>query len=79
MAKTKALQAKKKQAKKAPITPEVLPPAAQSPPAFAMDGTVHCRNQLIMQNIYYSKEIIEETRAAFSIERLKAKIADDKT
>jgi hypothetical protein len=41
-----------------------------------MDGTRHSEFSA-MQNIYYSKEIIEETRAAFSIERLKSKIADD--
>ena len=78
MAKTKALKAKKKLAKKAPLTPEVLPSAVASPQTLVMDGTSHVEISG-MQNIYYSKEIIEETRAAFSIDRLKSKIADDKT
>ena len=76
MANTKASQAQKKQVKKAPLTPEVLPSAVASPQTLAMDGTSHVEIS-DMQNIYYSKEIIEQTRAAFSIERLKAKIADD--
>lgn len=68
-----------KKAKKVAVTPEVLPPQASSPPPqFTTDGTSHAEIS-VMQNIYYSKEIIEETRAAFSIDRLKSKIADDKT
>jgi hypothetical protein len=79
MIKTRASQATKKKAKKVPVTPEVLSPQASSPPAaFTMDGTSHVEISE-MQNIYYSKEIIEETRNAFSIDRLKTKIADDKT
>jgi len=76
--KPKVMKAKKKPAKKSPVTPKVLPPATQSAPVFAMDTTGH---DVIshMQNIYYSKEIIEQTRAEFSIDRLKAKIADDKS
>jgi len=78
MAKPKVMKAKKKPAKKSPVTPKVLPPATQSTPVFAMDTTGH---DVIsrMQNIYYSKQIIKKTRDAFSIERLKAKIADDRS
>ena len=58
--------------------PKVLPPQGSSSQALTMDGT---RHTVISheQNIYYSKEIIEKTRNEFSIERLKAKIADDKS
>jgi hypothetical protein len=55
-------------------TPEVLP--NQAPQHFVMDGTSHVEFS-VKQNIYYSKEIIEETKAAFSIERLKGKVSDD--
>ena len=79
MAKAEKNIAPKEQAKTDPITPEVLPPQASSPSsAFTMDGTSHVEISG-MQNIYYSKEIIEETRAAFSIDRLKSKISDDNT
>jgi hypothetical protein len=76
----KPTQSKIKPVKKVTsITPEVLPPDEPNlPQQFAMDGTSHVEIS-VMQNIYYSKEIIEETRAAFSINRLKNKIADDKT
>ena len=73
----KPTQAKKEQIKEGSLTPEVLPPVeTKSPQKLAMDGTSHVEIS-VMQNIHYSKEIIEQTRAAFSIERLKAKIAGD--
>ena len=76
MAGKKTSQVKKDQGKEALLTPEVLPPQSSSPQALTMDGTSHVEIS-VMQNIYYSKEIIEETRAAFSIDRLKGKISDD--
>ena len=66
-----------KQKESTPVTPEVLSPGDQVPQHFAMDGTAHVEISR-MQNIYYSKEIIEETRAAFNIDRLREKISDDK-
>jgi hypothetical protein len=78
MAGEKASQLKKDQGKEASLTPEVLSPEVRSPQTFAMDGTSHVEISA-MQNAYYSKEIIEKTRDEFSIERLRAKIADDKS
>ena len=78
MYKAKTLQAKKKQGKKTSKVPVVMSSRANLSQPLAMDGTSHVEIS-VMQNIYYSKEIIEETRAAFSIERLKSKIADDKS
>ena len=78
MAGKKASQLKKDQGKEASLTPEVLSPEVRSPQTFAMDGTSHVEISA-MQNAYYSKEIIEKTRDGFSIERLRAKIADNKS
>jgi len=73
----KGRKTKKDIQKKAALTPEVLPSTAErTSQPFAMDGTSHVEIST-MQNIYYSKEIIEETRATFSIERMREKIADD--
>ena len=58
-----------------PVTPEVLKPGDQVPQHFVMDGTSHIEISR-MPNIYYSKEIIKETRKAFSIDGLRAKISD---
>jgi hypothetical protein len=78
MAKTKTSQVKKKRGKKIPLTPDVLPPAKTIPPLqqLTMDGTKHA---IIsdMQTINYSENIIIETKAVFSIDRLKGKISDD--
>ena len=52
--------------------------AAITPQHFTMDGTAHTEIS-DMQIINYSENIIFETRAAFSIDKLKGKIADDKT
>jgi hypothetical protein len=76
MNKAKTLQAKKKQGKKTSKVPVVMSSRANLSQPLAMDGTRHSEFSA-RQNIYYSKEIIEETRAAFSIERLKSKFADD--
>ncbi len=70
--------APKEQSKKVPLTPEVLLPESNSAAVFAMDST-SITAFTDDDNIYYSKEIIEKTRAEFSIDRLKAKIGDDKT
>jgi hypothetical protein len=76
---TKKISSKTKAPKnKKPKVPKVLPPQSSSSQALTMDGTRHTEISF-MQNIYYSKEIIEKTRDEFSIERLRAKIADDKS
>ena len=75
MAITKKATVKADEEKIPSVTPEVLPPATQSPSPFAMDGT-SITEFTFKDNIYYSKEIIEQTRAEFSIENLRAKIAD---
>jgi hypothetical protein len=59
-------------------TPKILKQEETIPAQFTMDGTSHTEIS-IMQNEYYSKEIIEEARKSFDLERLKAKISDDKT
>jgi len=41
--------------------PEVLRPEDRIPATLSMDGTSHVEISQ-MQNVYYSKEIIEETR-----------------
>lgn len=75
MALTKKAPVKADKEKVPSLTPEVLPPTTQSPSPFAMDGT-SITEFTFKDNIYYSKEIIEQTRAEFSIENLRAKIAD---
>jgi hypothetical protein len=47
-------------------------------PHLTTDGTSHSEIS-IMQNKYFSKEIIDEAREAFDLDRLKGKIAPDLT
>ncbi len=61
--------------KQKPITPEVLRQNDKHPAYLSMDSTSHIEIS-VMQNEYYSKEIIEKARKAFSIERLKAQKSD---
>jgi hypothetical protein len=74
-------QPKKKMAAKAPLKAEKrqsIAPVKKTPkPHLAMDGTSHSEIS-IMRNEYYSKEIIDEAREAFDLDRLKAKISDGK-
>ena len=76
MALTKKAPVKADEEKVPSVTPEVVPPDDRAVKALAMDGTSHVEIS-DRQNIYYSREIIEQTRAAFNIERLKSKIAED--
>lgn len=52
------------------VVPQVVSKDQKVQSTFAMDGTGHTKIS-IMQNIFYSKEIIEEARKAFDITRLK--------
>jgi hypothetical protein len=74
---TKKKPKAKSKKKKTVLAPEVLSASVTSPQPLEMDGTSHVTISH-MQNIYYSKEIIEETRQAFSIERLRGKLSEDK-
>ena len=75
MAITKKATVKADEKKIPSVTPEVLPPN-RSAPMLAMDGTA-IQQFAFDDNYYYSEQIIKKRRAGFSIERLKAKIADD--
>jgi hypothetical protein len=52
------------------VVPQVVTDNEKLLPALTMDGTAHLEFSG-KQNIYYSKEIIEEARKAFDIDRLK--------
>ena len=59
------------------LVPQVVSNDRKEPSVFTMDGTAHTEIS-VMQNIYYSKEIIEEARKAFNIEHLKNQDTNEK-
>lgn len=82
MGKKKSSQNKKhKTPKEKALVPEVLSPINTMPgPSFVMDGTSHTEIS-IMQNEYYSREIIQGARMVFNLNKLddeKNKDAEEK-
>jgi hypothetical protein len=66
-----ALKSKGKHPEKSKVVmPKVGSNDERPSSSITMDGTAHIEISS-MQNIYYSKEIIEDARKAFNIERLR--------
>lgn len=66
-----------KNPKKKTLIPTVLTPKDKTPaPLLAMDGTSHTEIS-IMQNEYYSREIIQGAREAFNLKKLEAEKTQD--
>ncbi len=77
MANAQQKKAPKKQSKGSAVKPEVLPQGSKQVSVFTMDGTAHTEFSTV-QNIYYSKEIIEKTTSEFNIEKLNEKFSEGK-
>lgn len=77
MAKAQQKKTSKKHSRGSAVTPEVLPQGYKQGPVFTMDGTAHTEFSAV-QNIYYSKEIIEKTTREFNIEKLNEKFSEGK-
>ena len=52
------------------VVPQVVSKDEKVPSTFTMDGTAHTEIS-VMQNVYYSQQIIEEARKAFDIAKLR--------
>ncbi len=78
--KTSSQTKKSKDPKKKALVPVVLSPKDTTPAPLAMDGTSHTEIS-IMQNEYYSREIIQGAREVFNLNKLdeeKNKDAEEK-